>query len=237
MSKKKSSYKKKYKGVRYIAQRLTKYQKRKYPSYSKALPDARKFFNQLKKENKKVIIKNIWQLSRKRRAVTKTTAKGKPQIDKNLTDLSYYFETIDYPTWILRCPNNVWFVSEISPSALPDIQGGSAITYEDYFADYVNYINAMKLLSTPGANRYETDWLVTCTEPKYNKAKKRYESKIISVNSNGERTSYGFDPKKPHLLPKGLQVTQATQPTKQPTTTQPTTPKSTKVVDDGARAK
>jgi hypothetical protein len=228
MSKNKSSYKKKYKGVRYIAQRLTKYQKGKYKNYTSALPDARKFFTELKKDKKKVTIKNIWALSRSRKLGRPSSKKkqvkkpGVPELDKNLADLSFYFETMDYPTWILRCSKDLYFVSEISPSALPDIQGGTSVSYEDYFSDYVNYINGMASLATPGDNRYETEWLVTCTEPKYNKAKKRYESKIISVNSDGTPTDYGFDPKKPNLLPRSVQTTGAVKKTKEPEPKEPT---------------
>lgn len=201
MSRKKSKYKAKYKGVRYIAKALTKYQKGKYPSYTKALPDARKYLATLKSNNEKVVLKNLWKYSRKRKGTTSTGARGKaPILDKNLTDLSFYFELIDYPTWILRCPNNVFFTSKLVPSKLPDIQGGTVIDYDDYFAPYVNFINGMKGLTNPEENRYETDWLVTCTEPFYNKATKRWESKIISVDSNGNEFDYGFDPNTPSLL-------------------------------------
>ncbi len=218
MSKKKSTYKAKYKGVRYIAKALTKYQKVKYPSYNKALPDARKYLAELKNNNEKVVLKNLWKYSRKRKPTTGTTKKGQaPKIDKNLTDLSFYFELIDYPTWILRCPNTVWFTSKITPNKLPDIQGGSVIDYDDYFAPYVNFINGMKGLTNPEDNRYETDWLVTCTEPFYNKATKRWESKIISVDSNGNEFDYGFDPNTPSLL--------ATKPKLSGTEIEPPTPK------------
>ena len=202
MSKRKSTYKKKYKGVRYIAKSLAKYQKGKYPSYNKALPDARKYLATLKENNEKVILKNIWKYSRKRKpTTTKSGARGKaPTIDKNLLDYSFYFDLIDYPTWILRCTNRVYFVSNLIPSRLPVIQGGTSIDYEDYFAPYVNFINGMKGLTNPEENRYETDWLVTCSEPAWNNATKRWESKISSIDSNGNEFDYGFDPNTPTLL-------------------------------------
>mgnify|MGYP001381761509 CR=1 FL=1 len=222
-SKKKSYYKKKYKGVRYIAQRLTKYQKGKYKNYRQALPDARRFFSQLKEDKKKVILTNIWDLSRTRR-----TRGGVPVLDRNLSQMSYFFELVDYPRWILRCSNDLYFISELSPDNLPEIQGGTLPEYEQYFADFVNYVNAMKQLTSPGENRYETEWLVTCTEPVFNKAKKRFESKIISVNSNGVKMSYGFDPKNPVKLPTQISPSISTQPptttTKPEPTTEPTQP-------------
>jgi hypothetical protein len=216
--KKKSYYKKKYKGVRYVAQRLTKYQKGKYKNYYEALPDARRFHAQLKEEDKKVILTNIWDLSRTRR-----TRGGVPVLDRNLSQKSYYFELIDYPRWILRMPNNLFFISEVSPSSSNVIQGGTLIDYERYFAQFVNYINAMKNLTSPSANRYETDWLVTCTAPVMNKATKRYESKIISVNSNGVKMNYGFDPNNPNKLPTQTLVS-TTSPTSRPPA-QPQKPK------------
>ena len=54
MSKRKYTYKAKYKGVRYIAKALTKYQKGKYSSYNKALPDARKYLANIKENDEKV---------------------------------------------------------------------------------------------------------------------------------------------------------------------------------------
>jgi hypothetical protein len=218
MSKKrKSYYKKKYKGVRYIAQRLTKYQKGKYKTYSDALPDARRFFADIKENKKKVIISNIWDLSRTRR-----TKSGAPVLDRNLNQKSYYFELIDYPRWIMRMPNNIYFISEISPDIDNVIQGGTLVEYEKYFSDFVNYVNAMSGLSSPSENRYETDYMVTCTAPIMNKATKRYESKIISVNANGIKMSYGFDPKQPSKLPTQIVVSTGTTPISAKKTPEPT---------------
>jgi hypothetical protein len=55
----------------------------------------------------------------------------------------------------------------------------------------------MKTQTTIEENRYETDWLVKCTEPQFNPSKKRWESKIISVDDDGDIIDYGFDPKNP----------------------------------------
>lgn len=224
MSRKKSRYKAKYKGVRYIAKALTKYQKGKYPSYNKALPDARKYLAELKKNNEKVVLKNLWKYSRKRKVAKGTGGKkGKaPILDPNLTRPSFYFDLIDYPTWILRCPNNVWFVSDLIPSNLDDIQGGTSPDYDLYFAPYVNFINGAKGLTNPEDNRYETDWLVVCTEPTFNNANKRWESKIISVDSNGNEFNYGFDPKTPTKLAEKAKLSGAEKPTEQPTKEKPT---------------
>lgn len=233
MSNKKSTYKAKYKGVKYIARALTKYQGKKYPNYKKALPDAKKYLAELKSNKDKVTLKNLWKYSRKSKTtVSKTVGKGKqPIIDKNLLDSSFYFELVDYSTWILRCSNTLFFTSNLIPSKLPAIQGGTVIEYDDYFAPYVNFINGMKALTNADDNRYETDWLVTCTNPAWNNATKRWESKIISVDNSGNEFDYGFDRNiptklatKPNLSGSTKQKDTPTPPTTTPTPPTPTPP-------------
>ena len=89
MSKKKTAYKPKYKGVRYIAKSLVKYQSKKYPNYNKALPDARKYLAEIKSSGQKVKLSSIWNLSRNRRqqSTSKKTKGSAPKIDKNLLEL------------------------------------------------------------------------------------------------------------------------------------------------------
>jgi hypothetical protein len=217
MSKRKSKYKPKYKGVRYIAKALNKYQKGKYPTYSSALPDARKFNSDIKSNDKKVKLSNIWELSRTKRKgsaskSSKASSSVAPLVDKNLLDYSFFFELQDYPTWIARCPNDVYFISKITPDSAFDIQGGSVISYEEYFAPYVNFVNGMKALTMPEENRYETDWLVMCTEPILNKVNKRWESKIISIDSDGKEFDYGFDSKTPSLLATKAKLSGVSKP-------------------------
>ncbi len=236
MSKKKSSYKKKFKGVRYIAKALVKYQKGKYSNYNKALPDARKFLSDLKSNEEKVNLKNLWKYSRTRRGTSKKSTSS-PDIDSKLKQLSFYFDLMDYPTWILRTTNKVYFTSDLIPDNLPPIQGGSSIDYSVYFAPYVNFINSMKSLTDPNDNRYETDWLVTCTEPFFNKSNKRWESKIISVDTNGNEFNYGFNPSTPSLLATKTKLSEPkeepkkeTEPKEEPkpkSTEKPTEPKET----------
>lgn len=228
MSKKKNIYKKKYKGVRYVAKALVKYQKGKYKNYNSALPDARKFVKTLNSNNEKVNLKNLWKYSRTRKKTTsKSTISKKPEIDKNLKELSFYFDLVDYPIWLLRTTNEVWFTSDLIPNSLPAIQGGTNIDYSDYFAPYVNFINSMKSLTDPNDNRYETEWLVTCTEPFFNKSKKRWESKIISVDVDENEFNYGFDPNAPNLLATKTKFSEPTVP-KEPEPTKPQEPQEPK---------
>lgn len=196
--KRKYKYKKKFKGVQYIAKALRKYQKNKYPSYKKALPDARKFYETLKQNKETVKLDNIWNYSRQRRK--RVQPANAPKIDYNLLQLSNYFLLVDYPTWILRCSKELFFISDLWDVNYEPIQGGTLCDYNKYFAPYVNYINSMKGLTDSADNRYATDWYVTCTDPTFNPNTKQWESKIISVDEDGDITNYNFDPKQPNKL-------------------------------------
>ena len=86
MSKKKKSYKAKYKGVRYIAKALVKYQRGRYKNYNSALPDARIFFNEIKSSGQKVKLSSIWNLSRNRKSNISSKSK-KGNIPSHRTDV------------------------------------------------------------------------------------------------------------------------------------------------------
>jgi hypothetical protein len=123
--------------------------------------------------------------------------KQAPELDPELLRFSYYFELQRYPALIARVSNEIWFKSKLMPSSLEDIQGGSVPDYGEYFAPYVSYINSIAAQYDREDSRYTNDWLVTCTPPIYNRAKKRWESEIISVDGDGIPIDYGFNPKKP----------------------------------------
>ena len=216
MGKKKST--KKFKGTRYIAQKLTKYYKKRYPKYADALPKAREVFKNLKDNGDKVILANIFPLVKSKR---KASSKKAPVLEPKLLDLSYYFELVDYPVYISRSPNTVWFTSKLFPSDVEDIEGGTNVDYEQYFRPYVSFINSQKGLTDPEDKRYETQWFITCTPPVYNRAKKRWESKIISTDQNGDEFDYGFKRGTPER--KAKKIVSPTIKPKQPTKT-PDTP-------------
>lgn len=194
--------KKRYKGVRYIAKALQKYQKSQYKTYKDASVKAREILKVLKNGKQKVTIKNIFNLTPK----TKTAKSGAPQIPSKLLELSYYFELIEYPDYISLTTNKVFFISEVSPKGVSDIEGGSRPDYNDYFADYVAFINDLKAMTKSEDKRYETEWMVTCTEPTKGtgKNKGKWISKIISVDGSGDKFDYGFNPNNPTKTPKTL---------------------------------
>jgi hypothetical protein len=217
----KDKNKKPTKGVRYIASVLKNYQKKKYPSNKEAMPEARKILAKLKSEGKRVNIKNIWGESRGRR---KSKDKGVPFLHPRLPVVSPYFTLTLYPNYIAASSNQVFFISDIIPANLPDIQGGEIIDYYTYFAPFVNYIN--KIVSNTDRRRYEAEFQVYCTTPQKNPNKgNRWESIILCVDEYGDPTDYGFDPKNPDADPDSKEWT-PTEPTTPTTPTTPTEPTS-----------
>jgi len=189
----------KNKGVKYIAQTLAKYQKRKYGSYKTALPAARDILAKLNESGEQVSVQNIWKYSRTRRPRKKAR---KPLLPESLAQPSYYWDLLNYDAEIKRCSNELWFVSEVSPADLPIIQGGSSINAETYFGDYISYCNQLVAQIDKNKTRYTSDdciWMVMCTEPEFFDGK--WVSQIISVNQSAIRTDYGFDSHNPKSSP------------------------------------
>lgn len=193
------------KGVRYVANTIVKYGGKGYPKYTDALPKAREVYGELVKSGERVTVNNILGYVRKKRGVKK----GKvPKVYSRLLELSDYFELIEYPIYITRTTNEVWFKSKLFPEGIGDIRGGDTPSYNEYFAPFVGYINGLKGLSNTDDKLYETEWKVKCTEPIFNKKTKRWESEIISCDGSGDRFDYGFDPKNPYEKPQDLIISQ-----------------------------
>lgn len=191
------------KGVRYVAKVLVKYSTKKYPKYTIALPKARELYSDIVGAGSKVTVNNILSRIRNKRGVGKSKV---PKLYSRLLDLSDYFELIEYPIYITRTTNKVWFRSKLFPSGLPDIEGGSTPSYNEYFAPFVGYVNGLKGLSNTDDKLYETEWKIRCTEPIFNKKNKRWESEIISCDGSGDRFDYGFDQDDPYGKPQDLIV-------------------------------
>jgi len=209
----KKPYKKKLKGVKYIALKLKKYFGKKYPKYTDALPKARELFADFKAQGQKVTVKGIFERTRKKqvnpfkkKAAPITAA---PELPTELSELSNFFQLSEYPARISTAPNDLFFRSTISPIGLEDIQGGTEIdyseVYEEYFKDFVNYINRLMSMTDPSQKIYENEWFVRCKEPEFDKETGRWISLIVSVDANGEQDdtllSYGFDPSDPSKQP------------------------------------
>jgi hypothetical protein len=212
-TKSKKPYKKKYKGIRYIAKKLNYYFEKKYPKYTDALPKAREIFEDFKQRGEKVTVKNIFGVTRKKqlrpfkkKVVPPSEA---PELPPELAEPSYFFELSDYPAKIATAPNDLFFRSTISPSALDDIQGGSELdytqVYEDYFKDFVTYINVLKSMTDPDLKLYEKEWFVRCTQPELDEKTGKWVSLIVSTDVDGiqddEIPNYGFDPTDPTRKP------------------------------------
>lgn len=193
MSKKKTAYRKKAKGVRYIASTLSNYFKKQYPSYKVALPKARELFDSYKKSKTKVGTKAIFESVRKKRKAKE----GNPEIHPSLLTPINYYDLVNYPTWIALSNKEVNFVSDLWAKGLPAIKGETFPEYHQYFSDVVNYLNDLAVVTEKRRSEEQDEWYVVATVPEFNKSKKRWESKIITVDNNGKRTDVGFDPKEP----------------------------------------
>jgi hypothetical protein len=185
--------KKKYKGTRYVAKVLNKYFKNKYPNYNSALPKARELTEQLKASGQKFTVKNVESLVRTKR-VKKEGEKQKskaPLLFYKLTSYLPYFNLVDYPTYINDTTSEVYFVSDLFNSDVEETQGGKRPSYTKTFSGFVNFVN--KEIDSE-ADEYNDEYLITCTKPEWNKELNRWESRIVTVNSNGEEIDYGYEP-------------------------------------------
>ena len=185
--------KKKYKGTRYVAKVLNKYFKNKYPNYSSALPKARELTGQLKASGQKFTVKNVESLVRTKR-VKKEVEKQKskaPLLFYKLTSYLPYFNLVDYPTYINDTTSEIYFTSDLFNEGVEETQGGKRPSYSKSFSAFVNFVNKDIEEDT---DEYNNEYLVTCTRPEYNKELNRWESRIVTVNSNGEEIDYGYQP-------------------------------------------
>ena len=195
----------KNKGVRYIASKLNKYFEKKYPTKQSASVKAKEILSKLKSNGEKVTIKNISKLIRTPRGTNPKKGVA-PIIYRELAEPNEYFALVQYPDWIQATTNEVWFDSKISPEGMPMIQGGSKVDY-NYFRAFVDYVNKIVALEQGNEDLYQSEWFVVCTKPNNKNPRKRWESQIIAIGSDGIQYSFGFDPKNPDNLPTKVETT------------------------------
>jgi hypothetical protein len=183
----------KYKGTRYVAKVLKKYFKKKYPTYNSALPKAREINDLLKKSGQKLTVKNVSELIRKKRG-PKQQKKTAPELFYKLKTPLYYFDLVDYPTYINDTTSEIHFVSKLFNEPDYEIQGGQRQPYSNLFSSYVNYVNS---IIDDDSDDYANEYMVMATEPVYNNQNKRWESEIISTDKSGQQKDYGFDSGQP----------------------------------------
>jgi hypothetical protein len=210
--KRKSYYRKKQKGTRYVAKALAKYFGKRYPTYSDRLNRAREISNQIKGSGNKVILQNIFGIERIPRIKKKINFRSEDimaGIDPFLTDQQKeifkpnpFYELGSYPDLISGMDSdlNITFVSEVSPIDSPSFKSGENIGYQAYFANFVNYTNRVinKIQNEIGRKLTsdEIEYYVMATPPDENGI-----SRIVSVDSDGNSNDWGFDPKNPEKEP------------------------------------
>lgn len=198
--KRKSYYKSKYKGLRYITNGLLKKYAKRYKSRSEASDVAKQLLLDLKGSNTKVTLGNALKLLVDKRR-DERLSKVSYNLPNDLIELKPYYDFYEYVDLIKGLDDSprILFTSNIIPVGLPGIISGNEYEYEDYFAPFVNYIDKLRKLSS--IDLYEQEWFIRCTEPKRAKGKEEtskcdYISRIIVCDVEGSEVSdgYGFDP-------------------------------------------
>ena len=182
---------------------LQKHYKKRYSDSKFARATAKEIRDSIKKSKESLNIKNI--LSRVRRPRNaKPTAVVTPFINPKLLEPCNYWEIEDYPALIQSSSNEIYFVSDLWPASMEDIQGGTTPDYDEYFSYIVAFLNGASAADS-NKMKYKRDWKVVCTSPKINPANKRWESKVITISIDDEgvavETDYGFNPNDPNTIP------------------------------------
>jgi hypothetical protein len=200
----------KFKGVRYIAQKLNKYFPKKYPTYSSALSKARELKDQFDKEGKKVIVVNIFDKVRKHRGPKEPdTAPFVPE--EMFEPIPFWEMEANYPDWIGSTSNKVKFISSISPIEDMDIPGGSNIdagAYEKHFKDFENFGNAQQQLMRSQGIKVDSpkSALVVTTRPRKEPKGPGWYCEIIPCDETGSEMDYGWDPEDPKANPTDIKT-------------------------------
>jgi hypothetical protein len=191
--------KKKFKGTRYVANVLKKYFKKKYPTYTAALPKAREVSDKLRESGQKFTVKNVESIVRKHRIKVEPVVPigKKPLLFYKLTTPLPYFDLQDYSTYINDTTSDIYFNSEIFNKGVESIQGGKRPSYQKTFSEFVNFVN--KEIDSE-SDEYTEEYLIVCTPPQWSKENNRWETSIVTVNSNGEQTDYGYEPSAPSTI-------------------------------------
>lgn len=230
--KRKSYYKKRYKGVRYVNSALKKYFGKRYPVGSDRLARARAITDQIKGAGNKVILQNIFAIERIPRKSRPAPRSEKPDTElllgiepfltvgqrEVLFEPQPYWELVQYPNTIsgLDTKLNLTFQSEVSPAGLPIISGdGTTVSYDEYFSHFVSHCNELvRLKNEKSSVKISSDnipFKVMCTPPDENNI-----CRIISVDEDGDAENFGFNPDQPDARPDQAVQQQIEFPTAEP---------------------
>ena len=183
MAIKKRKYKKKYRGVRYIAKVLQKYGGKKYKKYSDAIAKSKSVLSELESKGQKVKVSTVMGVVR-----TPRKPKEQPKLSKIfLEPQPYFFLASDYPNEIFKTSNEITFFSDLFNSGVDEIQGGEKPSYKKNFSGFVNYLN--KQIKE---REKAYDYRVMCTPLEYDKKNKRWVTKIIAIDPDGDDSDFDY---------------------------------------------
>lgn len=182
MSRRKKTPQKK-KGVRYIARVLQKYGGKKYKKYSDALVKSRSVLQDLQSKGEKVKVKTVLGVTQKHRV------KKRPELYYKLQAPEPYFSLIDYPVYINNTTNEITFVSDLFNTQTNEVQGGQKPQFKESFSQFVGFLNKK---ITDRTQAY--DYRVMATPPEQDPQTKKWVSKIIAIDPDGQPTTFQFTP-------------------------------------------
>lgn len=185
IAKRKYSKKRKYKkikGVKYISQKLRKYFPKRYKTYSEALVRAYQIKDIISQRGQKVGVLAIFDVER-----IKRIPKQVPEFPESLSnpDNRYYFAVAEMLNEIsTETSNEIFFTSNIEDEDGYELQGGTelpSLAYENNFKNFVDFLETQRRINRIDYN----DLRVLATQPIYNRSSKRWESKIIITDTEG----------------------------------------------------
>lgn len=183
-SKKRKRKYKKIKGVKYLAYKLLKYYPSRYKTYTSALPRAKELLAQIKSSGERVNIRSFFKFQRKHRKPTTAPYLDEDLMNPDADNLYFNLGQIDEKIKTLSS-NELFFQSTISDEDLPLIQGGKEQDidfYKQYFSNFVNFLDQKRKSKEIDYN----DIRIVCTAPEYDSKEKKWISKIVITDPNGE---------------------------------------------------
>jgi hypothetical protein len=180
--KKKRKYKK-IKGVKYLAYKLLKYYPSRYKTYTSALPRAKELLSQIKSTGERVNIKSFFKFQRKHRKPTIAPYLDDDLMSPDADNLYFNLGQIDEKIKTLSS-NELFFQSTISDDDLPLIQGGKEQDvdfYKQYFSNFVNFLDQKRKSKEIDYD----DIRIVCTAPEFDSKQKKWISKIVITDPNG----------------------------------------------------
>lgn len=181
-------------GIPKIVKVLRKYYPKRYKTHKEALERARVLKPQM--EGEKFTVANIKFYEREdynfdhKKKSSKVDKNNPPYMPSKLLESIHYYDLDEYSSEIGSASDEITFVSKLFNSGVGEVKGGSFVDYGTLFSEFVSFCDESR--NSKSEDLYNSEWYVVCSEPYYNDSKKRWESKIKSVDVLGNEEDYGY---------------------------------------------